>query len=394
MKATLVGIFSIFALFLNAQQQSSKTYVSNKSKKIDNFISAINKSGQFMGAVLVAENSKIIYKKGFGFADTKTKEKFTPTTPCYIGSLSKQFTAMGIVILIEKGLINYDQSIRQYFPGLPECYQPVTIRNMLQHTSGLALFDDFPDMTEKDVFSILLRQTSLRFTPGSKFEYCNANYSLLGMLIEKISGKNLDEFLTANVFIPSGMKNTYVDEPSIKNRKRAVGYYLFGDEYNYNTYIGGAASVVTTVEDLYKWDQMLYHPTIISKQSLEEIFTPGNNEWGSDMYGKQGYGFGWFISGDESNKIIQHDGGFAGFRSYIERQVSKHNSIIFISNVRHELIGNIREGIVNILEDKPYTIPKISWANWIMGKAKEVGMEQAILNYKSLAETKDSNNYY
>lgn len=386
MKTTLSIIFSVFFLSLHAQQQ--------KSQKIDSFMSAINKSGQFMGALLVAEKGKIIYKKGFGFADTKTKEQFTPATPCYIGSLSKQFTAMGIVILKEKGEINYEESIRQYFPELPECYQPVTIHNMLQHTSGLALFDDFPGMTESDVLRILQQQTSLRFTPGSKFEYCNANYSLLGMLIEKISGKSLDEFLTTNIFIPCGMKNTYVDEPSIKNRKRAVGYYLFGDEYNYSTYIGGAASVVSTVEDLYKWDIMLYHPTIISKQSLEEIFTPGKNEWESNTYGKQGYGFGWFISGNENNKTIQHDGGFAGFRSYIERQAGKHNTIIYISNVRHELKDSIREGIVNILNDKPYTIPKISGANRVMSKAKTTGIKQAISDYKSLSKTKDSSNYY
>ena len=390
MKTTLSIIFSIFILFLHAQQQTSKP----NSKQIDDFMSAINKSGQFMGAVLVAKNGEIIYKRGFGFADINTKEEFTPTTQCYIGSLSKQFTAMGIVILKEKGQIDYEQSIRQYFPELPECFQPVTIRNMLQHTSGLALFDDFPDMTEKDVFGILQKQTSLRFVPGSKFEYCNANYSLLGMLIERITGKSLDEFLTVNVFIPCEMKNSYVDVPSVRNRKRAVGYYLFGDEYNYNTYIGGAASVVSTVEDLYKWDSMLYNPTIISKQSLEQIFTPGKNEWENEKYGKIGYGFGWFICGDENNKIIQHDGGFAGFRSYIERQVIHHNSIIFISNVRHELIDNIREGIVNILNNKSYAIPKVSWANWIISKSKEIGMDQAILNYKSIAKTKDSSNYY
>ncbi len=212
-------IFSFSTLFLCAQQPNSTFTQTKKSENIDHFISAITKSGQFMGAVLVAENGKVIFKKGFGFADTKTKEAFTPTTQCYVGSLSKQFTAMGIVILKEQGKIDYDQSIRQYFPELPECYQPVTIRNMLHHTSGLALFDDYPDMTEAAVLDILKNQKSLRFIPGSKFEYCNANYSLLGMLIEKISQKNLDEYLTQNLFKPCGMTNTYVDEPSVKNRE-------------------------------------------------------------------------------------------------------------------------------------------------------------------------------
>jgi CubicO group peptidase (beta-lactamase class C family) len=394
MKTIIFIILAISGLYLNAQQNKVFHRPSDKAKQLNDFISAIYNNGQFMGAVLVAENDEVIYKKGFGFANKMAKEKFTPATPCYIGSLSKQFTAIGIVILKEKGKLSYTQSIRLYFPELPECFQTVSILNMLHHSSGLALFDDFPNMTETDVFNILKQQTSLWFTPGSKFEYCNANYTLLGMLIEKISGMSLNEFLTANVFIPCNMKNTYVDEPSIKNIKRAVGYYLFGDEYNYNTYIGGAASIVSTVEDLYKWDKMLYNTTIISKQSLEEIFTPDKNEWYSKMYGKLAYGYGWFISENDSNKVIQHDGGFAGFRSYIERQVNKQNSIIFISNVRHELIGEIREGIYNILNNKPYTIPKISGANWIMSKAKEDGMKQAILDYKSIMKTKDSSSYY
>jgi len=135
-----------------------------------------------MGAVLVSEHGKVIYEKGFGFSNVSAKELFTPSIPCYIGSMSKQFTATGIVILAEKGALGYDQSIRQYFPDLPECYQPVTIREMLHHSSGLPIFDDYPNMTENDVYEIVKKQTALRFGPGSKFEYCNANYTLLGML--------------------------------------------------------------------------------------------------------------------------------------------------------------------------------------------------------------------
>jgi CubicO group peptidase (beta-lactamase class C family) len=394
MKAILTTFFSFLFVLSIAQSPASKNKLHSKSKRIDQFMSSIHKSGQFMGAVLVVEKGKIIYKNGFGYANVKTKEKFTPSTPCYIGSISKQFTAAGIVILREKGKLDYEQSIRNYFTSLPECYQQVTIRHLLQHSSGLALFDDFPGMRENDVFSILQKQTALRFTPGSKFEYCNANYTLLGMLIEKIVDQNLDHFLTSNVFVPCGMKNTYVDLPSVTNRKRATGYYLFGDEYNYSTYIGGAASVVSTVEDLYKWDQALYQPTIISKESLDEIFTAGKNNWDNREYGKQGYGFGWFVSGDETNRIVQHDGGFAGFRAYIERQINKRNSIIFVSNVRHELIGKIREGIVHIMNDETYEIPKTSAANWILARSKNIGIKQAISDYRSATKTKDSSNFY
>lgn len=357
-------------------------------KKIDSFMNALAASGQFSGAMIVTSNGKTVFEKSFGLADRTKGEKFRLNTPCYIGSLSKQFTGMGIAILQEKGKLRYDQSLRDFFPELPEPYQAVTLRNMLQHSSGLPVFNDVPDMTEQDVFRIVKDQPSLRCPPGSKFEYCNANYTLLGMIIEKISGKTLDAFLTEYVFVPAGMKHTYVDEP-LHKRKRATGYYLFGDPYNYSTYIGGAASVVSTARDLYRWSQALDRERLVSAATFQEIFTPGPNQWTSRTYGKQGYGFGWFIS----DGIVQHDGGFAGFRSYIEKEKQGNHTIIFISNVRHELIGSIRQAIHQILHDQPYVFPKFSAANRIMSRANAIGMQQAIDEYKAIRQSNDSSRY-
>lgn len=390
MKSTLIILTAIISISLSAYAQK----IPSKSQKINTFMSTIHRDGQFSGALLVVDHGKIIYKKGFGYADRQSKELFTTDTPCYIGSVSKQFTAMGIMILQEQGKLEYSQSIRTFFPELPEFMQPITILHLLHHTSGLALFGDFPDMNEKDVFSILLKQQSLRFSPGEKFEYCNAGYTLLGMLIEKVSGETLNDFLTNHVFNPIGMKNTYVNSAALRNKKRAVGYYVFGDEYNYDTFIGGAASVVSTVNDLYLWDRKLYEPTIVSKKTLEKAFTSDKFTNQDDMYGKKGYGFGWFVSEKDGKKIIQHDGGFGGFRSYIERQPQQHNTIIFISNVRHSITGEMREGIDNILESKSYTVPKKSWANKIMEESTGVGMTQAITNYKLNKNTKTNSRYY
>jgi CubicO group peptidase (beta-lactamase class C family) len=390
MKFALFYSLTVFALSVLALPVCAQSHTEN----IDKLMLAIHQNGQFMGAVLVAENGKIIFEKGYGYADRQAKEKFTPATPCYIGSLSKQFTGAGIGMLKAKGVLDYSEPVRKYFPDLPAFYQPVTILDLLHHCSGLALFDDFPGMTEQDVYAILQKQTALRFTPGEKFEYCNANYTLLGMLIEKLSGKSLDAYLTEYVFKPCGMKNTYVDEPAVKGRKRAVGYYLFGDEYNTTTYIGGAASVVSTVEDLYKWDQALYHPKFMAEETLAEMFTPGKQAWRNSVYGKMSYGFGWFISGDHADSVQQHDGGFAGFRSYIERQPLRHNTIIYVSNVRHSLKDSIRAAIRYILHDRPYSIPKISGANWIMQQAKEKDVAQAIREYKRVSSGSDSSRYY
>ncbi len=379
MRATLVILFSIGFICLHAK-------AANHAKNIDSFMRAIT--------VLVAENGHIIYKNGFGSANHKTGETFTVATPCYIGSLSKQFTAMGIMILKEQGKLVYEDPVKKYFPELPASMQPVTLRHLLTHTSGLAVFDDYPDMGEQDVFNILLKQETLRFAPGERFEYCNAGYTLLGMVIQKISGGSLNDFLSAHIFGPLGMKDTYVNQVSSRSRKRAVGYYLFGDEYNYDTFIGGAASVVSTVNDLYIWDQSLYAPAFIHPQTLEDAFTMQKKIGNDPVYGEKGYGFGWFVSGSSGSPIEQHDGGFAGFRSYIERQPKQHNSIIFISNIRHSLIGNIREAINNILSDKPYSIPNISYANWVIAESNKTSMSQAIEKYKLVSQSADSSGYY
>ena len=388
MKKVLIALYTIGCFTRLFAQEGSTT------RKIDSFMIALNKRGQFSGAVLVTLRGKSVYKKGFGYANRNTKELFTTASPCYIGSLSKQFTAMAIMILKERGKLTFDDPIRIYFPQLPAFMQPVTIRHLLIHSSGLALFNDYPNMTEQDVFNILLRQTSLQFTPGEKFEYCNANYTLLGMLIEKVSNSSLNDFLTKNVFLPVGMKNTYVDEADVHGRKRAVGYYLFGDEYNYSTYIGGSASVVSTVDDLYKWDRYLYNPTIVSNQTLHDAFSVNIKIGQDDMFDNKGYGFGWFVCEAGGETIVQHDGGFAGFRSYIERQPDKHNTIIFISNVRHSLTGEIRQAINNILERKSYTIPKISYANWVIAEAKKTNINKAIEEYRMITAGKDSSQYY
>lgn len=390
MKKILITLITIISICWSAYAQK----IPSKSKQINTFISTIHRDGQFSGALLVVEKGKIIYKKGFGYANRQTKELFTTDTPCYIGSVSKQFTAMGIMVLQQEGKLSYNQSVRTYFPELPECMQPVTILHLLHHTGGLALFGDYPDMNEKDVFAILQKQQSLRFSPGEKFEYCNAGYTLLGMVLEKISGETLNDFLTKKVFLPSGMKNTYVNSALIRNRKRAVGYYVFGDENNYDTFIGGAASVVSTIDDLYLWDKMLYAPTIVSAKTLEKAFERDKLTSPDEMYGTKGYGFGWFVSEKNGKQIIQHDGGFGGFRSYIERQPQQHNSIIFISNVRHSITGQLREGINNILEGKPYTIPKNSWANKIIEESNTIGIKQAIANFKQTKNAKENNRYY
>ncbi len=358
---------------------------------------ALYSRGQFTGSILVADHGKLIYKRGFGMADRQSGTLFTPDTKEYIGSVSKQFTAMGIMILKDRGKLEYNEHIRFFFPELPACMEPVTIRHLLYHTSGLALFEDYPDMTEKDVFNILMKQESLRFTPGEKFEYCNAGYSLLGMIIEKISGQSLNEFMTVNIFKPLGMNQTLVNEITHPDKTRAIGYTTYATVDSYDTYMGGNASIISTIDDLYKWDQELYHCKLVKPQTFAEAFTPSSIvmknpalDRKDDLFGEMSYGYGWWISMYRKGGDFHHDGAFSGYISYIERIPGEKTTIIELSNLRHIPAYEIRTAILNILDDKPYSLPKISGSYFLHEKSQAVGMDSAIALYRVLKMNADA----
>lgn len=370
---------------------------SGKERKIDSLMTALNNREQFIGSILVVDHGKLIYKKAFGMADRQNRIPFTPDTKEYIGSLSKQFTAMGIMILRDRGKLEYDEHIRVFFPELPACMEPVTVRHLLYHLSGLAVFDDYPDMTEKDVFNILMKQESLRFLPGEKFEYCNAGYSLLGMIIEKISGESLNEFMIANIFKPLGMNQTSVNEISHPDKTRAIGYTVYGTVDSYDSYMGGNVSIISTVNDLYKWDQELYHCKLVKPQTLTEAFTPSSIvmknsalDRKDETFGEMSYGYGWWISMYNKGGNLHHDGAFSGYISYIERQPGEKITIIELSNLRHIPAYEIRTAILNILGDRPYSLPKITGSYFLHEKSQTVGMDSAIALYKVLQKNADA----
>jgi CubicO group peptidase (beta-lactamase class C family) len=363
-------------------------------KTIDSFMTAVSGRGQFTGSILVSREGKVIYEKAFGLADRDKNIPFTTATGEYIGSISKQFTAMGIMILKDRGLLDYGQSVRHFFPELPACMQPVTIRNLLYHTSGLAIFDDYPNMTEKDVFNILLKQDSLRFKPGEKFEYCNAGYSLLGMIIEKVSGQSLNTYMTRNIFEPLEMHHTVVNEIDHPDTSRATGYTLYGTINSYDTYMGGNASIISTVGDLYKWDQSLYKSPLVKPATLAEAFTPSavilkdpSLNLKDGMFGDKSYGFGWWIALHDGTKDFFHDGAFSGYTAYNERLTGEQVSISIVTNLRQSPLYEIRSAIVHILEGAPYRLPQIPGSVWLHRRAAAIGLDSAIAEYRILQKS-------
>ena len=234
----------------------STSFAQSKASQIDSLMIKLYNRGQFNGSVLVAEHGDVIYKKGFGKANFKESLDYTPATPSYLASLTKQFTAMAIMMLAENKKLSYEDKLSKYFPEFPPYAVKITIRNLLNHTSGIPDYFSLgivhPGLRNEEVLKALVKIDSLNFQPGSKFEYSNSGYVLLAMIIEKVSGLPFNIFLKINIFDPLKMDNTVVldtSNPKIKNK--ALGYDVFGNDYDKDILTMGDGGIYSTVDDLY-----------------------------------------------------------------------------------------------------------------------------------------------
>ncbi len=383
-KATLLIVMLVICLYAKAQHLAGR---------LDSLMLALHNRGQINGSILVSVNDKMVYEKAYGKADLSKNEDFTTSTPCYLASLSKQFTAMGIMMLEEKKLLNFADPLTKYFPEFPAYGQTVTIQNLLNHTSGIIDYEslgiDHPGLTNKEVFDKLIKQESLRFKPGDKYEYSNSGYVLLAMIIEKVSGVSFSEFMTKNIFKPLGMNDSFVfDKSTIHTKSRTKGYSKFYDVSDYDGFTVGDGGIFSTVEDLFKWDKALYTDKLVSQSALNKAFTPAILNDGT----KSQYGFGWMLKNENGEQIVYHTGGSGGFRTFIERQLNHHNAIIILTNMENSPRAEIRNAIVNILANKPYTLPKISIATEMYTIRNKNGIDSAI-NFYNFNKLKDNDTY-
>ena len=375
-------ILSVLFLF-SFQLFNAQNLTAQKAEKIDTLFEQLYKNGQFNGTVLVAENGKILHKGAYGYGDYAAKRKLEIGSPCYLASVSKQFTTMAIMQLKEKGKLNYENKLGEYFPEI-EYAKNVTIRQMMQHTSGVANHYSLgiykPGLTNENVVEALLKQKELDFNPGDENRYSNGAYVLLSMIVAKISGQSFPVYMEENIFAPLNMDATLVYEkntPEIKNR--AIGYTPAWTLEDYEILTTGAGGMYSTVEDLLKWDQALYSEKLISQKSLEEAFTSAKLNDGSET----DYGFGWGI--DENNnggKIVNHSGSLNGFRTFIERDLEKRWTIILLTNNGSSYLSSILNTLRNIKNGEEYGMPKINMEDYMHRLIGKVGVEKAMEIYE------------
>ena len=363
----------------------------DRAAQIDKLMSTLFGRGQFNGAVLVAEKGEIIYRKAFGKANSQTGADFTPETPSNLGSVTKQFTAMAIMILAERNSLSYDDSVSKYVPEFSSTahFSRITLRHLLTHTSGIPDYGDLgiddSGLDQKGLIAALLKREDALAKPGLKYRYSNPGYALLGIVVDRISGKRFGDFLEQEIFKPAGMSSTFVyDSHGRKNERTAVGYGQFGQVDDGDpTAIPGDGGIYSTVDDLFKWDRALYTDKLVHQSALVEAFSPGKVEEGASTYG-----FGWNIADESGNKYLWHQGNQAGFRAFIGRRLADRVTVIMLTNQGNSKRLDINAAIQNILADKPYVLPRQSGAETLYKTIHDSGIQTAMNKYNHL---KDAN---
>jgi CubicO group peptidase (beta-lactamase class C family) len=405
MKKSNQSYLKVITLSIIIQLASLNTLIGqSKSEKIDQLMSLYYEYGQFNGTVLVAEQGKVIYKKGFGMANMEWQIPNKPDTKLRLGSITKQFTALLILQLVEQGKLKLDVPITTYLPNYPKTTgDKITLHHLLTHTSGIPNYTSFPNFLKEiirnpytpETFIKVFADLPLEFKPGEKFAYSNSGYFLLGYIIETVTGKTYAQYLQENIFTPLKMTNTGYDTPNVIIKNRAAGYERSGEKYINTNYIDmsipyAAGSMYATVEDLYLWDQALYSEKLLSSKYRDLLF---------DLHIPTGggyYGYGWNIYeitiGKENKKlkVIEHGGGINGFNTILSRIPADKNLVVLLNNTGQALLNEMNKTITAILYNMPYELPKKSIATALLITISENGLPSIS---EKLKELKKDNRY-
>ncbi|CCQ12198.1 D-alanyl-D-alanine carboxypeptidase [Pseudoalteromonas luteoviolacea B = ATCC 29581] len=332
----LGGIF-----FLTGCDGSNEIKIDKPKAKqtVDQYIS----SQGFSGTVLIEQDGVIIMAKGFGYADRENKRENTPDTTFMIGSVTKQFTAVALLMLQEQGILSLDDKLSFYLPTFPSG-DKISIRQLLNMTSGIANYTNlswFDSLKHQSIAPLQLidrfKNEPLRFEPGTKFEYSNSNYVLAGAIIEKVSGQTYQQFIKDNIFTPLEMHQSeygLVDNGMFEN---AVGYGDGKKVTIWDPSIAFAAGALSsTILDLHKWHKALTNHSLINVNSTNELYLASHN----------GYALGWLVSkGEIGSTSYQHGGAIDGFRAHILRQFNPNRVVIVLSNEEDFPVGEFAHHI-------------------------------------------------
>lgn len=366
--ATLASLSLSFA-----QTKEEKKLIKSIDELISNRLNRIAPGA----AILVSKNGQLLYERGFGLANVELNVLVKPNMLFRIGSITKQFTAVAILQLMEKGKLSLSDSIQKYMTDFPWKGHTITIENLLTQTSGIPDYLNFElnlpnpfriDLSTKQIIDSIKKQP-LSFSPNSKFDYSNSNYFLLGNIIEQVSGIPYPTYLRQEIFEPIGLTQTYYDEPHKIIPNRVNGYekkdtnYINADFISMSTFFS-CGGLISTTEDLNKWNNSLNNEKLLKKETIEKAQQPFKLSNGN--YSE--YGYGWFIRNLEGSKTVEHGGNIFGFRA---AEIYLPSEQIFVTGLFNCRQTNTDE------QELCYDIVKL-----ILGKSliKEIALKDDILN--------------
>jgi CubicO group peptidase (beta-lactamase class C family) len=352
----------------------------NYSELIDNYMQANFTAADFNGNVLVAKSGKLIYQKAFGYRNYNTKTLLDNNSVFELASVSKQFTAMGILILKEKGKLALTDTLRKFLPDLP--YSGVTIQNLLTHTSGLpdymAAMDSSWDhkiiaFNDAMIHFLASEKIPANFDHDKKWEYSNTAYAILASIIEKVSGLSYKDYMRKNIFEPLGMNHSQVYNTR-RSTKDTIADYAYGFVYSdslkryitpdslkaddfviYLDGIVGDGTINSTTGDLLKWDRALKNHALLNEAAQNQMFSPQSV---MDTINKVYYGYGVTVGKDQFGNFISHSGGWPGYATNLARYIAKDFTIIILSNNESNAY-NIGYAVAGILFDAPVVLPYV-----------------------------------
>lgn len=365
-----ISLLSIIACGQNvSSSRDDYSFDEEKSsvQQIDEYLTSVSKKPEISSlSIAVVKNGKIFFLKSYGLANVESEYAASPQTRYQIASVTKPFTTIAIMMLVEEGKIALDEKAIKYLEWLPEKYREITVRQLLTHTSGVNrdLRRDNLDTFSEEEFRRRLAAEPRSFERGERFQYSNTGYILLGMIVETVGGKSYEDFLNERIFKPLGMENTKYYEPPDTDKNRASGYQLEDKKLNPAPYFPGgfaAGGLVSSAEDLAKFALALENGKLLKKSSFEQIFSPAelsggekvNLEMGGEFKGeKVSYGFGWWLTGYRGHRLYTHGGGVSGFQAIINRFPDDKIAIIVLANTKTAGVDRIASGIADIVVRK------------------------------------------
>ena len=366
----IIAIAGLLALG-TAERAPAQSAEAATDKKLDAVFSGVTAPDAPRLAALVRKNGRTVFERGYGVRDLRSKAKIDAHTNFRLASFTKQFTAMAAMLLVRDGKLGYDETLTQIFPDFPEYGKAITIRNLLNHTSGLPDYEDLMEATEKtkgpvwtpdkqiqdaEVLELLKKEKNGKFAPGTSWSYSNSGYVVLGLIVAKVSGKTYGDFLDQRIFTPLKMNRTIVFQNG-KNKvpNRAFGHSKENDalketDQSSTSATLGDGGIYSNLEDLARWDDALRNHTLLSEKEFQPALIPVKLSDGSESQwpkepnddnlhpGKPvSYGFGWFLDPYQGHPRMWHTGSTMGFRTVIERFTEADDLTVIILCNRTDL---------------------------------------------------------